>query len=97
MWNALDCVKQNGPITKYILEYTAGDTTLAAFEDTTSYNLTGLVPCTHYTIRVAAVNEAGIGSFSESVSAITNATGQIQRKECMVFYSCTCMEKFAMV
>ena len=77
MWNALDCEKQNGPITKYILEYTTGDTSLAAFDDTTSYKLTELVPCTNYTIRVAAVNEAGIGSFSEAVSAITKASGQV--------------------
>ena len=81
MWNPLDCEKQNGPITNYIVEYTAGDTSLTASADTTSYSLTGLVPCTNYSIRVAAVNEAGIGGFSEAVSEITKATGQLHRKE----------------
>ena len=81
MWNALDCEVQNGPVTNYIVEYTAGDTSLTASADTTLYNLTELEPCTNYSIRVATVNEAGIGGFSESVSVITKAAGQLHRKE----------------
>ena len=89
MWNALDCEKQNGPITHYIVEYTAGDTSLTASANTTLYNLTQLMSCTNYSIRVAAVNGAGIGGFSESVSAITKATGKLYRKEQCC--SSTCM------
>ena len=84
VWNALDCEIQNGPITHYIVEYTAGDNSLTASADTTLYNLTELMSCTNYSISVAAVNEAGMGGFSESVSVITKATGQLYRKESAV-------------
>ena len=75
-WNALDCDQQNGPVTNYSVEYTAGNTTLTATVDNTSYILTELAPCTNYSIRVAAVNEAGIGGFSDPVSEITKAAGK---------------------
>ena len=88
-WDALDCEKQNGPITSYIVEYTVGNGSLTASADTTLYNLTELLPCTNYSIRVAAVNEAGIGSFSEPISAITKAAGQLHKKE--KWFSSTCI------
>ena len=95
MWNTLDCDKQNGPITSYNVEYAAGDTSLTASVNSTLYNLTDLVPCTNYSIRVEAENEVGIGSFLNSVSAITKATGQLQGKECC--HSCTCIRICACV
>ena len=76
-WSALDCDQQNGPVTNYILEYTVGDITLTTTADTTFHNLTELEPCANYSIRVAAVNAAGIGGFSESISNITEAAGEL--------------------
>ena len=73
-WNALDC--DQGPITSYILKYTAGNTSLTVTAYTTFYNLTELESCTNYSIRMAAVNEAGIGDFSESVSELTKSSGE---------------------
>ena len=69
-WNAVECIHRNGDITGYLVWY--GDDTPRQTEDTKmEYLIIGLKHSTTYTIRVAAVNSAGTGVYSEQLSITT--------------------------
>ena len=66
------CIHQNGDITGHLVKYTGGGRTR------TKKNSSGriivisdLEPSTHYSIRVAAVNSAGTGLYSNPVNQLT--------------------------
>ena len=68
-WRPVDCIHHNGDLTGYILRYEAqesGDTQThtARGEQATILNL---MSSTTYSIKVAAVNSAGIGEFSPAI------------------------------
>ena len=82
-WNGLStCRLVNGLIVSYRVQFTVNDTTetrereLRDGEDWSSGGdilLTGLAPCTKYSITVAAVNENGdIGPYSDPITAVTH-------------------------
>ena len=79
-WKAVPCIHQNGNITGYMIaiEYEEVDESEAIRmniniigSQNTMTSITGLRPLTHYDIRVAAVNSAGIGPFTNSSNAST--------------------------
>ena len=80
-WMAVPCIHQNGNITGYMIEYEEVDDKSGALSMNISIvgsqnrmiagSITGLRPLTHYDIRVAAVNSAGIGPFTHSSNAST--------------------------
>ena len=80
-WKAVPCIHQNGNITGYMIEYEEVDgengtlrmniSIVGGQKEMTSGSITGLRPLTHYDIRVAAVNSAGIGLFTKSSNAST--------------------------
>ena len=79
-WKVVPCIHQNGNITGYMIEYEEIDNedTTGAFisivggqKEMTTGSITGLRPLTHYDIRVAAVNSAGIGPFTRNINAST--------------------------
>ena len=80
-WRAVPCIHQNGNITGYMIEYEEFDDESGALRMNisivgsqmrmTTGSITGLRPLTHYDIRVAAVNSAGIGPFTNSSNAST--------------------------
>ena len=72
-WRELPCFQQNGPITGYVVRYYA---TCGASRDvrqnksvvSTGDIVDGLTPNTEYVFQVAAVNDNGIGPFSEPIT-----------------------------
>ena len=57
-WNGLDAC--NSQIVKYRVRYRAGGNEYRIDETRSGTSLTGLVPFTNYSIKVAAMNEEGI-------------------------------------
>ena len=77
MWNEIPCSNQNGPLLHYNISYTPdGGTTTTAALSIGNNQLTGLTPCTNYTIKIAAENDAGIGDYSPSLTVITSGSGK---------------------
>ena len=70
-WDMVPCIHQNGDITGYRVEYGAVEgiqaTVSVSGGDVTEATITGLAPSTNYSVRVAAVNNAGTGVFSSSL------------------------------
>ena len=69
-WGAVPCIHRNGDITSYSVQYgvVGSESTQTMFvsgASTTEASITGLGESTTYTIEVAAVNDAGIGVYSE--------------------------------
>ena len=69
-WGTVPCIHRNGDITGYSVQYgVVGSESIQTMPvsgaSTTEASITGLVESTTYTIEVAAVNDAGIGVYSE--------------------------------
>ncbi|CAI8056555.1 Receptor-type tyrosine-protein phosphatase delta, partial [Geodia barretti] len=77
-WGEVPCADQNGDITGYSVRYevvrgpntgTVVKITGGSISKTTISNLD---PSTNYSIQVAAVNSAGTGEYSDSITAMTD-------------------------
>ena len=75
-WNNVSCFDENGPLLGYVIKYTPDDGMASTTLLTGNNQLAGLAACTHYTLRIAAQNDAGTGEFSSPLSVITNGTGK---------------------
>ena len=66
-WGAVPCIHRNGDITGYSVQYgvMANESTQTMSVSGASASITGLIESTTYTIEVAAVNNAGIGLYTE--------------------------------
>ena len=81
-WRAVDCIHRNGNITGYSVRYEAeesgsgqnvfGNTTTIIEMSDTKVTIFGLMRATNYSIAVAAVNSAGTGVYSDSITAETD-------------------------
>ena len=70
------CIDQNGPLLGYVIVYTPDGGMASTTLLTGNNQLTGLATCTHYTLKIAAQNDAGTGEFSSPLSVMTNETGE---------------------
>ena len=70
-WGKVPCIEQNGDITGYLVWYESQtqDVSGGSVTETTISNLT---PSTTYNVRVAAVNDAGTGDYSNIISIMTS-------------------------
>ena len=72
-WEGIACTQQNGEIIGYIVAYSrvGGDRerTLMPMKNTAA--ITGLEPLSEYTVKVAAMNSNGTGSFSHPINVST--------------------------
>ena len=79
-WGAVDCIHRNGDIAGYSVRYgvqgsAEGDRTVVMASGDSSegmYEISRLTHSTTYEIQVAAVNSAGTGSYSSSITAETD-------------------------
>ena len=88
-WGAVDCIHRNGDITGYSVRYGvqgSGSTQTESVSGgaTTEVTISGLTHFTSYSIDVAAVNSAGTGEYSNSITAETDG-------ESGSFSECTCV------
>ena len=75
-WGSVPCIHQNGAITGYSVQYGvmgSGNTETVTVNgaSTTQTTITGLDPSTTYSIRVAAVNNQLIGTYSSAENNLT--------------------------
>ena len=69
-WEMVPCILRNGDIKGYSVQY--GSQTMSVSEgDITEATITGLTASTYYSVRVAAVNDAGTGVSSSSQFTVT--------------------------
>ena len=81
-WGPVVCIHRNGDITGYSVRYDvqgSGSTQTMSVSGggTTDTIITGLNNATNYSIEVAAVNGAGTGNYSYSISANTSGTNNL--------------------
>ena len=74
-WRAVDCIHQNGNITGYSVYYWVQRSSILSVNVSggaaMALTLTGLSSSTTYSIDVAAVNNAGVGKHSDSITVKT--------------------------
>ena len=73
-WEFVPCIHRNGDITGYSVQYTGGGSTQTmsvSGGDVAEATITGLTASTSYSVRVAAVNDAGTGPLSSSQFTVT--------------------------
>ena len=70
-WGSVPCIHQNGVITGYSVQYMAQGNTQMLNVTVTKATIDNLNPSTNYSIRVAAINSAGIGVYSEPTYQLT--------------------------
>jgi len=75
----VDCIHQNGDITGYSVRYGelgGRKALIVSGSAATEVTIFGLTHNTHYTVEVAAVNNAGIGHYSNPITLITDGKGK---------------------
>ena len=74
-WEAVDCIHQNGNITGYSVYYWVQRSSILSVNvsggTAMAFTLTGLSSSTTYNIDVAAINNAGVGKHSNSITVKT--------------------------
>ena len=70
-WGPVDCIHRNGDIIGYTVQYGRKTVSISGDAGGGMYVLSGLMPSSIYSIRVAAETSAGVGNFSDSVIANT--------------------------
>ena len=78
-WNTVECIERNGVIDNYTVRF--GPEGGVQSENTVqsggigvagTYTASGLTPFTRYSFEVAAVNSAGTGPFTTTLTLTTN-------------------------
>ena len=69
-WGEVDCIHHNGYIRGYSVEY-GGMESASTHSWQYSTTISSLMPSTKYSIKVAAINIAGIGVYSAPVMVTT--------------------------
>ena len=72
-WGEVNCTERNGAITGYSVQYSIvggmQSNTVNVTGDVTSTVIDGLVTCTQYSIKVAAINSNGVGPYNYNHTA----------------------------
>ena len=84
-WKEINCIDRNTEITGYIVRYgpvsnrnDRSEVTAAGGESGVfTLTLTGLSSFTSYSIQVAGNSDLGPGPFSDAITAMTNADGEL--------------------
>ena len=73
-WGMVPCIERNGDVTGYSVQYSGGGDTHTLFISgggATFATLSNLRSSAAYTIKVAPVNSAGVGQYSNSLHTLT--------------------------
>ena len=70
-WGSVPCIHQNGDITGYSVRYGSEAVNVTGDSSGGTYTIPGLLPSTNYPIQVAAMNGAGIGTYTAAVDQLT--------------------------
>ena len=74
-WGEVNCTERNGAITGYSVQYSIvggmQSTTVNVTGDVTNTVVDGLIELTYYLISIAAVNNIGVGSYSDYQTVFT--------------------------
>ena len=77
-WEEVNCTERNGAITGYSVQYSIvggmQSTTVNVTGDVTSIVIGGLTEFTIYTVSVAAINNIGVGSYSDDQKSFIGIT-----------------------
>jgi len=77
-WQPLRLIDENGLITDYVIEYgRSGGQPITTTSTTTTRIISRLDPFVVYSVRVAARNSNGTGTFSSSVSGRSGEDGEL--------------------
>jgi hypothetical protein len=77
-WKPPPAKDHNGQLTGYTVKYgTSADALSSKLTDDTSITIDDLNPNTEYTFQVSAMNAAGSGSFTPSISRRTAQIGKV--------------------
>ena len=74
-WNTIECIERNGEITNYTVVFQEQGGAVIPGEVNVmdrTFTTSGLQPFTRYVFRVAGVNDAGTGPFTDVVIILTN-------------------------
>ena len=83
-WGPVDCIHRNGDITGYSVQY--GSETVSVSGDSSGgmYVISGLMPSTTYSIRVAAETSTGTGPYySRAVDQRTSGEIHVTPSTCV--------------
>ena len=70
LWNEVNCLDTNGPIQHYIINTVGSDGEETNTSFTRQFTTSDLTPNQEYSVRVAAVNSAGNGPFSQPIIVV---------------------------
>ena len=77
-WGEVNCTERNGAITGYSVQYSIvggiQSTTVNVTGDVTSIVISRLTEFTIYTVSVAAINDNGIGPYTDGLKVFTGRT-----------------------
>ena len=65
-WEELECPKHHGVVTGYLIQQDNSHNYSIKQSLSQSWTISGLSPFHKYSFKIAAINEAGIGKFSET-------------------------------
>lgn len=77
-WDEISCLERRGEITSYAVKFgpLGGRIKDMIVQDTTqSFTKDGLTPANNYTFRVAGINSAGTGVYSDALTVYTEEDG----------------------
>ena len=89
-WGSVPCIHHNGDITVYSVQYEVmgsgnTETMPVSGASITQTTISDLTQSTTYSIRVAAVNSAGTGVYSDPTNQLTQGLNCDKRKRVLLF------------
>ena len=71
-WDTIECIERNGIILRYVVDSNATGNISGM-----TYSAERLTPGIQYTFRVAGVNDADRGPFTDTITITTNEEGWV--------------------
>ena len=102
-WGAVPCIEQNGDITGYSVQYgvlgseSIQTMTVSGVVSGGMYKVSRLKQLTNYTIKVAAVNSAGIGVYGNIIEVSTKPSERLDSFLLVIVLVVVCFQMYISV